>query len=211
YELWAGSGLDLDALVEESVSQMPPGQPLAPLLARLAPPRPIIARRHLFHTGTLRYFEVRFVDGESLDKDLWPLLTEGPVQGGDGIILLVVTSSQSLRARLSDSLSEGRLFEGALPDHPIVVALPSFTTNLTELALELSALERIESSTPALQSDAVTRRELAARIAELRQVLEQEVARVYSAENPECEWYAPKGRLSCRSSRELVETLSELF
>src|SRR5262249_47894321 len=147
---------------------------------------------------------------ESLDKDLWPLLTEGPVQGGDGIILLVVTTSQGLRARLSDSLTEGRLFESA-PDYPAVVALPSFTTNLTELALELSALERIESSTPALQSDAVTRRELAARIAELRQVLEQEVARVYSAENPECEWYTAKGRLSCRSSRELVETLSELF
>jgi hypothetical protein len=211
YQIWEGSDVDLDALVEEAAGQMPQGQPLDQLLARLVPPRPIIARRHLFHTGTLRYFEARFVDGESLEKDLWPLLTEGLEQGGDGLILLVVITAEDTRARLSESLTEARLFETAQPDYPVIVALPSSMTYLAELAAELTALERIEDSTAALQSDAVARREVTARIAEIRQLLEHEVARVYSPENAECEWYIPKGRVSCHSSREFVETLSGLF
>ena len=211
YQIWEGSDLDLDSLVDDAVSQMPPGQPLAQILGQLIPPRPMIARRHLFLTGSLRYFEVRFVDGESLDKDLVPLLADGPVLGGDGLILLIVTTSQETRARLSKSLTEARLFESLQPEYPVVAALPAGTTYLAELASELSALERIENSTPALRADPVARKELGARIAEVRQLLDQEVARVYSADNAECEWYTPKGPLSCKSSRDLMGALSEQF
>src|SRR5207244_9930302 len=44
-----------------------------------------------------------------------------------------------------------------------------------------------------------------------QKLLEQEVARVFSADNPDCAWYASTGRLTVRSSRELMETLSALF
>jgi hypothetical protein len=211
YQVWEGSDLDLDALVQEAVTHLPLEQPLSEVLARLVPPRPMIARRHLFHTGSLRYFEVRFIEGESLERDLVPLVTDGPVLGADGLILLIVTASQDTRRRLSESLTEARLFEALQPDYPVVAALPLSTAYMIELASELTALERIQSSTPALQADPVAHKELAARISEVRQILEQEVAQVYSADSPECEWYTTKGVLSFGSSRDLVEALSELF
>ena len=36
-------------------------------LVRVAPPRPIIARRHLFETGTLRYFDLKYLDVSAFD------------------------------------------------------------------------------------------------------------------------------------------------
>src|SRR5207247_10317049 len=46
---------------------------------------------------------------------------------------------------------------------------------------------------------------------ELEQLLEDEVARVFAADNPDCEWWDGRGRLAVRSSRELMEVLSDIF
>jgi hypothetical protein len=213
YQVWEGSDLDLEEVVKEARDQLVPGQPLAPLLMRLVPPRPLIARRHLFHTGTLRYFEVRFVDGEAFAADPASATREEPLaSGADGIIILALPASEETRADLGKRLTEGGLLKDVGPNGvPVVVVLPSSTAYLGDLAWELAALERAETTTPALQSDLVARKELASRISETQQLLEQEVARVFAADNPDCEWYAESGRLPVRTSRELMGALSDLF
>src|SRR2546427_3794549 len=182
------------------------------MLRRLEPPQPLIARRHLFHTGTLRYFDVRFIEGEELERvrDSWK--ADDVVRAGaDGAILFVLPSSGDAREKLRKRLTEQPFLDKEEGAAPAVLALPSSTEYLGDLARELAALERVQSATPALQSDVIARKELASRLSELEQLLEQEVARVFSADNPDCAWYTGTGPLTVRSSRELMETLSALF
>src|SRR5262249_18683686 len=67
YALWEGSDVDLDDRVQAARQSVEQDQNLATFLTREAPPQPLIARRHYFQTGTLRYFEVGYTR-----------LTEGP-------------------------------------------------------------------------------------------------------------------------------------
>src|SRR5262249_2173423 len=151
----------------------------------------------------LRYFAVRFVDEEELDRVQDFSKNDDIVKSGpDGTVLFILPKTENGRKTLQDRLAEQPLCTKDEGRIPIVVALPSSTAYLDDLARELAALERVQSGTPALQSDAIARKEMTARLNELQQLLEQEVARVFSADNPDCTWYASTGRLSVRSSRE---------
>jgi hypothetical protein len=212
YQIWEGSDLDLEQLVREALAQLPTGQPLASLLMRLAPPRPLIARRHLFHTGTMRYFEAWFLDGDALVGDAGRAIGEAmSATAGDGLILMALSGAEEARADIRRRLADGVFTEAKASGIPVVLVLPSSTAYLADLASELTALERVENSTPALQSDPVARKELNSRMDELAQLLEQEVARVFGPENPDSEWWGPGGRLAVGSSRELMAALSDLF
>jgi len=212
YQIWEGSDLDVDQLAQDAVGQLPPDHSLAAYLMRLVPPRPLIARRHLFHTGTLRYFEVRFVDAEHLEEHHDAALVESLLKAGsDGVIFLVLPKSDDARRRLDERLADQAIFKTLPQEIPIVVGLPSSTAYLNDLARELEALERVLTATPALQTDVVARKELASRINEVHQLLEREVARVFAPDNPECRWFSEGGRLPVRSSRDLMGTLSDLF
>jgi hypothetical protein len=212
YQIWEGSDLDLDQLVRESLAELASGQSLAALLTRLAPPRPLIARRHLFHTGTLRYFEARFVDGDVLLFDLERVIGEAGATTGDGLILMALPGMGEPRDEIRQRLAETLCSLEATPTGiPVVLVLPSATEYLADLAWELAALERVEQMTPSLQSDPVARKELCARLDELTQLLEQEVARVFAPENPDAAWWGPGGCLPVQSSRELMGALSNLF
>ena len=54
FQLWEGSDLDLDALARQAEQQLPADFSVAEVLGRQAARAPIVARRHLFETGTLR-------------------------------------------------------------------------------------------------------------------------------------------------------------
>jgi hypothetical protein len=211
YQLWEGSDLDVEELVKEARDQLAPEQSLASLLTRLVPPRPLVARRHLFHTGTLRYFDVGVVDGQTMEGHAEVIRAEAVKGGVDGALFYVLPTSDAERTQLRKNYAEGILGGQGVGRIPVVVAIPASTAYLSDLAFELAALERVQSTTAALQSDIVARKELTARARDVRQLLEQEVERVFSADNAECEWYTTKGRLPVRSSRDLMATLSDLF
>ena len=64
--LWEGSDLDLDDEVRDAGKYIASNASLAEKLNFLWAPRPLVAKRHSFKTGTLRYFSVRFADGLTL-------------------------------------------------------------------------------------------------------------------------------------------------
>ena len=70
YALWEGSDIDIESRLGEATAQLDPNQRLASTISALLPPQPLIARRHLFLTGTLRYFAIRYTDVERFDADL---------------------------------------------------------------------------------------------------------------------------------------------
>ena len=60
YALWEGSDIDIEAQLRDAAAQLDPNLRLPTTLSTLMQPQPLIARRHLFVTGTLRYFAVRY-------------------------------------------------------------------------------------------------------------------------------------------------------
>ena len=70
YALWEGSDVDIEARLRDAAAHVDTKVALATDLSRYMPTRPLVARRHLFQTGTLRYFAVRYTDLENFDADL---------------------------------------------------------------------------------------------------------------------------------------------
>lgn len=77
--IWEGSDFDIEAAIHQQIEQQ--RAPLAALLAMIGPQRPIVAQRHSYQTGALRFFERRYLDGQS---DLSLLRSEN--RDCDGVI-----------------------------------------------------------------------------------------------------------------------------
>lgn len=80
YALWEGSDVDIDDRLQAARQSVERDQNLAALLARHVPPRPLVARRHYFQTGTLRYFETAYTDHFSRRGELTHYLGEADGQ-----------------------------------------------------------------------------------------------------------------------------------
>lgn len=206
YQLWEGSDLDVDALVHEALSQVDGTATLVQRLTRVAPPRPIVARKHLLETGTFRYFDLRYVDVSVFD-DGFPEVD----RNADGAILLVVEPVESARTKLVKKLKQSMAWMGvSAPDcKPIVVGVPRHVGRLLEVGAELAALEWVQTHTPELQDDLVARREVATRIAEAERQLRGELGKLLGGEVA-CDWLQGPQTLHIGSSRDLARAVSDL-
>ena len=205
FQIWEGSDLDLDDLVSAAVQRLPADTSVAAVLQRLAPRPPLVARRHLYVTGTFRYFDVRFIDAAQLLRQEEPTL-DGD---GDGAILLVLPHTeqearelQAGRERLSLAVS------GYASGKPVVLVAPPASTRLAQVALELAAAEIVQTSTSELQSDPTARKELAGRIDEIGRQLAVEIERAFDPGRST--WYTEGERLPLRTWRDGLSALSDL-
>lgn len=168
FALWEGSDLDLDALVEQAHRKVDTTRNLPARLTRIAPPRPVLARKHLFDTGTLRYFEVRYVGDEVFEAQDLPSL-EGP---SDGVILLVISAHETSNLPLAEDPTRSlRFWQLVEAKKPVLVGRPRDCGKIRQLAADLLALEYVRVNTPELQHDPVARRELTSRISEAERSL----------------------------------------
>lgn len=203
YQLWEGSDLDIDGLVRDALGQVDAPATLVHRLTRVAPPRPLVARRHLLETGTFRFLDLSYVDVAAFDDGL-PAVDAT----ADGAILLVVEPSTTARNALIHRLGQPMTWVAA-DAKPIVVAVPRHVGRLIEVGAELAALEWVQTHTPELHDDLVARREVASRIAEAERNLRSEVVRLLSGE-VESVWFHRGQEIEVRSQRELAELASEV-
>lgn len=152
--IWEGSDFNVEAAIFERLQKQ--RLPLADLLATIRPQKPLVAQRHYITTGTLRYFEQRYVDS------LTPLSA----------------------LHCSDKTYDGLIaywLEPTVPDPPAFTAdgrpLIVVTTNHLDLlkirAQEFYALKGIQKEATELQSDGVARREVKQRIVEAERLLDE--------------------------------------
>jgi hypothetical protein len=205
YQIWDGSDLDITQRVRQAIGQIDPRASLVTLLGRAAPPRPIVARRHLFETGTLRRFNVCYGDERVLDGEWTREDTDS-----DGVLWIIVPSSDTaaaqLKARLKDEDAGGGSSAIA---KPVVVGVMNEVGRLRETVVELSALEWVQAHTPELGSDPVARKELEGRILDAENALRNEMAGLVSGER-RASWYYRGNTLPVRNGRELGSQLSEI-
>ncbi len=203
HQLREGSDLDVDELVRAAPDLAGAPARLVQRLARTAPPRPLVARRHLFETGTFRYFDLRYVDASALDQCLSEAGT-----GAAGRLLVVIDSESGGRERVLHQLGQPMTWVKAGPK-PVIVAVPRRVGRLLELAAELSALEWVQLHTPDLNDDIVARREVATRIAETERLIRDEVARLLGGGIPG-DWLTRDQRHEVGSARALARLLSDV-
>jgi len=204
FALWEGSDIDLDERIRAARGRVDPGKGAAALATEFLAPRPLVAKRHSFETGSLRYFEVRFVGpGQFAD------IVAQPKGNRDGQILILLPESSAVDRPLGEFARDPQVRERA----DILVAVPAETRSLEDTLHELASLEWMRGNTPELEGDATARRELRARIAALRRQLDEMLARIPAPSDSgvqACTWFHKGHKIRIASRRGLQEHLSRL-
>lgn len=194
YRVWQGSDFDLDAAVQDELSQI--GRfDLPTAINSRKPLQPIVARRHTIKTGALRYFSPVFVDLTSFHKE--------PKQESQQRIILCLTES-------ADDLKTFRQEVMSYFDELDMVALCPNGSQLREAVAEVLALHRVEQNCPELQTDPIAQREFKDRLA-VAQRLEDEIL-LSLVENPEhAQWFWQAEEITVASKRDLQKELSRIL
>ena len=213
FQIWEGSDLDLDDLILQAGQQLPADFSVAQVLRRQAPRRPLVARRHLFETGTLRFFDVYFADASGLDLGGAPRTDRGeaakPGCDGDGVVILTLPRTEREAGDLREKQGiAGLAIERLGGGKPVVLVVPENAARLAQLARELAASQVVRTSTPELQSDPAARSELSSRIEELARQIGAEAGRAFDPRRSD--WFTSGERLDVASWRDASSALSDL-
>jgi len=201
--LWEGSDIDLEERLREADRRVAEGVSLAQKVNQLWSPRPLVAKRHSFQTGTLRYFTVRFADVSNFSKSL-----EVPAEA-DGLLLYCLPGSKSECDQLALLAEDSK----ARDQHDVLIVVPREVSALREAVRELELLHWIQNNTPALQSDAVARREIRARLVATQARTAAEIQRLFSPDEQTARntvWFNRGLHLEIASARTLANFLSSI-
>lgn len=201
YQLWDGSDIDLDALVNKALVEAPGAGGLHQRLTKVAPPRPLLVRRHSMETGTLRFFEVRYIDEKVTGINLQPKASHA-----DGFVWLVLPSSEHEGEQLRKQLASTELWEH-LDERPVIIAVPHNAAALRAAARDLGALEWVQAHTAELRDDPIARHELDGRIADAEQKIRVELEAL-SDGSAACDWCYRSEVLPVDASTPLTRHLS---
>lgn len=205
YSVWQGSDVDLENRLHKARQKVAGTFSVAEALQRYLPPRPLVARRHTYETGTLRYFVVEYVD--SIRRDA---ITVEPAAGASGKILLCMPANPTEVADFEAWVGNGKLREA----NNVVVGVVSQAMRLTELLQELRYLHWVRENTPELRDDTVARRELRLRLAAVERLINAELDKHFSlhqlSEASGCHWFHQGQKIANIGKRGLSRTLSQI-
>src|SRR5207244_2531034 len=117
YALWEGSDVDIEDRLTAARQAVERDQSLPVFLSRQVPPQAMIARRHYFQTGTLRYFETTYCGRSDLQADLFNAVSGGS-DDADGRVLFCLPRDPSDRNAMREQII------AMSSDIPVVAALP---------------------------------------------------------------------------------------
>ena len=206
YAIWEGSDIDIEEEITKVRSSVEPGIQLKEVLNQYLETRPIVARRHSYETGTLRYFSVRYTDIDGFDADL-----DVPLDGADGLVLYVLPKNDSEAKKLVQLAKGGRAAE--LKN--VLVMIPRLVDGLLELAIDLVCLHRITEDKVDLASDRAARRELGSRLANTERRISELVGRAFgqhylSFKDDECQCYRSGKKEKLAPKRKFNALLSDI-
>ena len=163
YRPFEGSDIDIEARLRETLAEMAVSVDPVQTARRLPPTLPLVARRHSYETGTLRFFEVRACRPADLSGDL------SRPSNADGLLLLCLAPEADSFQAAEDTA------RASLVDRPdVVVCVARETDALRDAAGQVESLLRVQEETPELTTDGVARREVEARLVEATAVLQAE-------------------------------------
>ena len=204
YRIWEGSDVDIDERVAEGERQLRGQINLASGIQQYLPSRPIVARKHSFLTGSMRYFSVVYLD----DPAKMPSNPSLDV-GAAGQVLVCLSSSPSALQAFRDTAASSSSRQQCT-----VFAIPQQIGEIQSAVVELAALKWVWENTPELRDDRVARREIALRITEAEHFLRHTVGTLLDPRKEpagsECLWYWNGKQLPVRSRVDISRELSAI-
>lgn len=205
YAIWQGSDVDLDERIDQAQRQISGVFSITEAVQSYLPPRPIVARRHSFQNGTLRFFEVRYVDSTLLDLNIL-----SQKNGASGLILLCLAANS---VEISEFLawSNQSLFSDS---DGILIGISKRIGRLNELLFDLRCFHWIEENTPELRDDKVAQKELFSRINSIETLIQNELTHSIDYENlvnsSDCIWKYKGQDLFTEERKEISQVLSKI-
>ena len=157
-----GSDFDVEGAIQQYIAK--DTLPLAELLRETYPLKPLVAQRHSYRTGTLRYFERHYLDRAAELETL-----SCTQRDCDGIVVYWLRDGVS--NKIPAQTSDGK---------PLVVITAANLSLLSIRAQEYRALRQIQSRESALQSDKVALREVRHRRVQLKQLLDETLTQAFN-------------------------------
>lgn len=204
YRIWEGSDVDIDERVAEGERKFRGRINLAESIQEYLEPRPMIAFRHSFRSGSLRYFTVSYLDDpEKVASNL------NPEEGATGKILVCLSlSPNELQAFRELAVSP------QMERQNVIFAIPQHIGEVRSAVEELVALRWAWENTPELRDDRVARREIAVRITDSEYFLRYHLKTLLDPrEEPlgsKCTWYWQGETQRIRSRRDITQLLSSI-
>lgn len=173
WTIYSGSDFDIDKSISDARSEI--GELDIKQLVELAELNPVVAKRHFHETGNLRWLTRSLIHIDNLDDHL-QTFTEKPGAAGE-FVLVIPSSNLSEKQNLKkiESLSEVNL------QFPVLLGYASNAEKISELGMELSALERIQKTRRELDGDAVARKEVGSRVSSIKIELADELKHSFEA------------------------------
>jgi hypothetical protein len=172
----AGSDIDLDDATEIASQEI--ANDLA-VIANLIPDQvPIVAKRHYYDWGTLRWFQVKILNEQEIDA----LETKDFNSACDGFFILILSTEEFTKSEIKNVWEK-------IDDKtrkPVAVGHGQDISGVIGFGFELAALNRISDRMPELQSDNVARRELYARIGIIKSEIRKAVGQTLQNSNWQC-------------------------
>ena len=151
--IWQGSDFNVDNELMRYREEN--REPLFRLLSSIRPLKPLVAQRHSYQTGTLRYFERCYLDSSGNLNDLSCSDAES-----DGLIGYWVDDEKP--KSVPNLTADGK---------PLIILCAAELESLRMQAREYAALKKIQQNASELQTDGVARREVRYRITQAEQLL----------------------------------------
>ena len=202
YRIWVGSDVDIEERIAEGERKIRQGLNLADSVKRYLPTRPLVARRHSYETGALRYFAVEYVDDpETMDSHL-------EASDADGKVFVCLAESpvvaEQFRAKAAKKIER----------RDTLFAIPQLIGELRAVVTELGALRWAWDNTHELRDDRVARREMSLRITEADQMLQRNVDGLLDPRDEPagsgCLWIHMGEEASVKSPVEVSQLLSDV-
>lgn len=180
WAVFEGSDFDIDSAVSDIRGAMA-GLDLD-ILLKHANLHPVVAKRHYYKTGTLRWMGVALCHLDEVENYISKY---SPSSSEFGQFLLVLPGKDV-------ALQRARKRIGSLEiniKRPIASGIPANYAKIYDLGAELLSLQLLQEKRPELEGDSVARREVAARLASARANLEQEMRNAFG----NVQWCIPGG------------------
>jgi len=202
YAIYAGSDFDIDGALAEALTELRNvdfGE-----LRALAGLQPILAKRHYHETGALRWFDVDLVPVAGLKEGGTTSALHKGRTGAIGCFLLAIPTENEDHATALRRCQEA----ANCAADSVVIGLSGHAWQVMQLAREFLALSRVQTARAELIGDAVARREVAARVADLRNRLEADLQRMFASAHWARRGHKPE-RLAAAELSGLASTIAD--
>lgn len=165
--IWEGTDFDIETELAEEIQRV--DHNLTTVLNELSPLKPLLARRHSYATGTIRYFERYYTD-------IIPENIKCNKIDSDGVIIYVAGKHIS-KESIPASTEDGK---------PVIVIFANNTKTLRHAVNEYAALQNINKNRKELLSDGVARQEVRHRLYIAEAILKTHIEKSFDAVNSDC-------------------------